>query len=86
MVALRIFDKREQELPNVGFVKMMDAEANTVKWVDTSDKTVRNQFAVNAKKKEQYLKDLFNKSGVDSANINTSESYIVPLTNLFKRR
>jgi uncharacterized protein (DUF58 family) len=86
LVALRIFDKREQELPNVGFVKMMDAEANTVKWVDTSDKTVRNQFAVNAKKKEQYLKDLFNKSGVDSANINTSESYIVPLTNLFKRR
>ena len=86
LVALRIFDKREHELPNVGFVKMMDAEANTVKWVDTSDKTVRNQFAVNAKKKEQYLKDLFNKSGVDSANINTSESYIVPLTNLFKRR
>jgi uncharacterized protein (DUF58 family) len=86
LVALRIYDKREQELPNVGFVKMMDAETNALKWIDTSDKVVRTQYAVNAKKKEQYLKDLFNKSGVDSANINTSESYIVPLTNLFKRR
>jgi uncharacterized protein (DUF58 family) len=86
LVALRIYDKREQELPNVGFIKMMDAETNTIKWIDTSDKAVRNQFMVNAKKKEQYLKDLFNKSGVDSANINTAESYIVPLTNLFKRR
>jgi len=86
LVALRIYDKREQELPNVGFVKMMDAETNALMWIDTSDKAVRTQYAVNAKKKEQYLKDLFNKSGVDSANINTSESYIVPLTNLFKRR
>lgn len=86
IVALRIYDKREHELPNVGFVKMMDAETNALKWIDTSDKAVRTQYAVNAKKKEQNLKDLFNKSGVDSANINTSESYIVPLTNLFKRR
>jgi len=86
LVALRIYDKRELELPNVGFVKMMDAETNALKWIDTSDKAVRTQYVVNAKKKEQYLKDLFNKSGVDSANINTSESYIVPLTNLFKRR
>jgi uncharacterized protein (DUF58 family) len=86
LVALRIYDKREQELPNVGFVKMIDAETNTIKWVDTSNKEVRNQFVINAKKKEQHLKDLFNKSGVDSANINTSESYIAPLTNLFKRR
>jgi hypothetical protein len=65
---------------------MVDAETNALKWIDTSDKAVRTQYVVNAKKKEQYLKDLFNKSGVDSANINTSESYIVPLTNLFKRR
>lgn len=86
IVALRVYDKREQELPNVGLVKLMDAESGAVKWVDTSNKEVRNQFAVNARKKESQLRDLFNKSGVDAANISTSESYIVPLTNLFKRR
>lgn len=86
IVALRVYDKREQELPNVGLVKLIDAENGQIKWVDTSNKEVRNQFALNARKKEAQLRDLFNKSGVDAANISTSESYIVPLTNLFKRR
>lgn len=86
LVALRIYDKREQELPNIGLVKMMDAESGALKWIDTSDKNVRIHFAANAKRHEAYLKELFTKSGVDTANINTSESYIQPLTNLFKRR
>lgn len=86
LVALRIYDKREQELPNVGLLKLVDAETGTLKWVDTSDKKVRTQYLANAKKHEAYLKEIFNKSGVDTANINTEESYIPPLTNLFKRR
>ncbi len=86
LVALRIYDKREQELPNVGLLKLIDAETGTLKWVDTSNKKVRTQFMVNAKKHEANLKEAFTKSGVDTANINTEESYIVPLTNLFKRR
>ena len=86
IVALRIYDKREQELPNVGLLKLIDAETGKLKWVDTSDKNTRTQFIVNAKKHEANLKELFNKSGVDTANINTEESYIIPLTNLFKRR
>lgn len=86
LVALRIYDKREQELPDVGLLKLVDAETGALKWVDTSDKKVRTEFIVNAKKHESNLKEVFNKSGVDTANINTEESYIVPLTNLFKRR
>ena len=86
LVALRIYDKREQELPNVGLIKLVDAETGELKWVDTSNKSVRTQFIVNAKKREAYLKETFNKSGVDTANINTVDSYIPPLTNLFKRR
>ncbi len=86
LVALRIYDKREQELPNVGLIKLIDSETGELKWVDTSDKKVRTQYIVNAKKREAYLKETFNKSGVDTANINTVDSYIPPLTNLFKRR
>ena len=86
MIALRIFDKREQELPDVGLIKLIDAETGIQKWVDTSDKNVRLSYLANAKKREAYLKDVFNKSGVDTANINTADSYILPLTNLFKRR
>ena len=86
LVALRIYDKREQELPNVGLVKFKDAESGAIKWIDTADKNVRIHFAASAKRREAFLKEAFNKSGVDTANINTAESYIQPLTNLFKRR
>nr|MBA3706938.1 VWA domain-containing protein [Bacteroidota bacterium] len=86
LVALRIYDKREQELPDLGLVKIMDAETGKFKWIDTSDKNVRTHFAVKAKEREGYLKEMFNKSGVDATSINTAESYIQPLMNLFKRR
>lgn len=86
LVALRIYDKREMELPNIGLVKFIDAETGTLKWMDTSDKNVRNHFYAEAKKQEASLKEIFNRSGVDSADINTADSYIKPLMNLFKRR
>ncbi|MES2395907.1 MAG: DUF58 domain-containing protein, partial [Bacteroidota bacterium] len=86
LVALRIYDKREMELPNIGLVKFMDAETGTLKWMDTSDKNVRSHFYAEAKKQEASLKEIFNRSGVDSADINTADSYIKPLMNLFKRR
>jgi uncharacterized protein (DUF58 family) len=86
LVALRIYDNRELELPNLGLVKMLDNETGIYKWVDTSSKKVRQHYFVQAKKHEAALKEMFNKSGVDTANINTAESYVKPLTNLFKRR
>ncbi|MEO6883873.1 MAG: DUF58 domain-containing protein [Bacteroidia bacterium] len=86
LVALRIYDHRENELPDVGLVKMIDAESGALAWINTSDKNVRDNYAANARKKEIYLKEIFNKSGVDAAHINTSEPYIKPLTNLFKKR
>jgi len=86
IVTLRIYDEREKELPNIGLIKIMDAESGEMKWIDTSNKHTRIHFAAEAKRKDDYLKELFNKSGVDSANISTSESYIKPLINLFKRR
>lgn len=86
LVALRIYDKRESELPDIGLVKLRDAETGKVLWVDSGSYETRKQYAVNAKKHDAGLKDLFSKCGVDSANIGTHESYIQPLMNLFKKR
>ena len=86
LIALRIYDKREMELPDIGLVKFKDAETGVLKWIDTSDKNVRLHYYAAAKKHEDKLKETFNKSGVDSADINTGEPYIKPLSNLFKRR
>jgi uncharacterized protein (DUF58 family) len=86
LVALRIIDKAEKEIPNVGLLKLKDNETGKLMWVDTSDKNFRKQFIANNLKFEDELKDIFNRSGIDTTNIYTHESYIKPLMNLFKNR
>lgn len=86
VVALRVIDKTEQELPDVGLIKLKDNETGNTVWVDTSNKEFRKHYAVNRMKFENELKDLFNRSGVDTTTVFTNESYIKPLMNLFKKR
>jgi len=86
LIALRIVDKAEHELPDIGLIKLKDNETGNVIWADTSDKNFRKQFAVNCLKFEDELKDVFNRSGVDATNITTHENYVKPLMNLFKNR
>ena len=86
LVALRIHDKHETTLPDVGLIKLKDNETGKLMWVDTSDKHFRKQFEINHLKFEAQLKDTFNKSGVDYTTIHTHEGYIKPLMNLFKKR
>ena len=86
LVALRIIDKTEMDIPQVGLVKLKDNESGNILWIDTNDKLFRKQFATNKINFESNLKEIFNRAGIDSANINTQESYIKPLMNLFKKR
>lgn len=86
LVALRIVDKAETELPEVGLIKLMDNESGRIMWVDTSDKAFRKKFIANQLRFEDELRDLFNRSGVDATRIYTHEGYIKPLMNLFKNR
>ena len=86
IVAIRIHDKREKLLPNVGMIKMLDAEIGKSKWVDTSSKRIRIDFGDKYKKRAEKLKQDFLLCGVDHININTAKSYIKPLINFFKQR
>lgn len=86
LVALRIVDKTETELPEIGLVKLKDNESGKLMWVDTSNKQFRKQFVANRLRFEDELKDIFNRSGIDATKILTHESYVQPLMNLFKNR
>lgn len=86
MVALRIIDRRELELPDIGIIKLQDNETGAEKWIDTSDKSFIKQFQINRLKFEDELKETFTRTGVDATGIYTHESYIKPLMNLFKNR
>lgn len=86
VVALRVIDPREQSIPDVGLMKLKDAESGETIWVDTSDRNVRKAFEIHSKKMDDQSKLIFSRAGVDAAQLHTDRSYIQPLSNLFKRR
>jgi len=86
VIALQLCDMREKELPNVGLIKLRDAETNRNIWVDTSNKKIREQYKKNWLDAEKELSETFTKLGVDSAKICTDKDYVKPLLKLFKQR
>ena len=86
VVALQVYDIRETELPNVGLVKLKDAETGERIWVDTSDKRLRTTYKHAWGEGQLALQKTFTKSGVDSVSMSTSEDYVRALMKLFKMR
>lgn len=86
VIALKVNDKAEMEIPKVGLIKLKDNESGKTMWVDTSSASFQKQFKLNLLKREDAVKENFNRSGVDYCDIYTHEGYIKPLMNLFKRR
>ena len=86
VVALKIYDKREEELPSIGLVRMLDAETREYQWVDTSSSKVRNAHAKWWRENQSKVEEKFKRSGVDVANIRTDQDYVRSLIALFKRR
>lgn len=86
VVALRVYDPRENQLPPVGMMYLRDAETGEQMWVDTSDKKLRQAYEKYAFVREKELDAIFKRSGVDVANIRSDEDYVRALITLFKKR
>lgn len=86
VVAARVYDERETELPKMGMVRMFNKETGKSLWVDTLNRSTRENYRKWWIKLEGELKSIFRKSGVDSTTIKTNEDYVKPLVNLFKIR
>ena len=86
IIALRIHDEREETLPNVGLIKVEDAESGQTRWMDSSNKQVRTNYNNNYREFEKDLKQTLQSSGVDHINIKTGKDYIKPLMSFFKNR
>lgn len=86
LIALRIFDQREKELPNMGLTLFKDGESGKRRWINTSKKRVRETYYNNSLSREHNILEIFKKSKVDHANICIQTGYIQPLMNLFKKR
>ncbi|MDR0824881.1 MAG: DUF58 domain-containing protein [Prevotella sp.] len=86
VVALQVYDDLETQLPNVGLMKIQDAETGAVRWVDTSSRRIRQTYKDWWQKQQQNMQTSFNRSKVDSVSVRTDEDYVKALLALFKKR
>ena len=86
VLAVRLFDRREVELPNVGAMIMQDAETGEQLYVDTGDKRFRRRFREAAEKRETSLRDAFRRSGVDAVSLSTDEDLVGAIVRMAKLR
>lgn len=86
VVAIQVYDKRACELPNIGLMKVVDAESGFEQYVDSSSKKVRDTYHRYWEKRQADLKETFAKSNVDSVSIATDEDYVRSMMGLFNQR
>lgn len=86
LIALQVFDALEAELPNVGLMKLVDAETGEERWVDSSDSKLRMAYKTHWNETQMKLQQLFQKNNVDSVSVATSDDFVKALMKLFKSR
>jgi uncharacterized protein (DUF58 family) len=86
IVGIHIADPAEEQLPNAGLFRALDAETGERIWLDTSDQRTRLRYANWYKENIQYFKSSFLKTGADSMSIRTTESYVNALLKFFQQR
>lgn len=86
VAALHIYDRRETALPSIGLLRVLDAESGMERWIDTSLRRVRENYAMKWESHLEIMNEIFSRAGVDHVSIQTGEDYVKPLIRLFKQR
>ena len=86
IVAIQVYDRRMAELPDVGLMKVRDAETGHEQWIDTSSRALRRAHNDWWIQRQGVLNETFTKSNVDSVSIRKDQDYVKSLLNLFAKR
>ncbi|MEQ8218283.1 MAG: DUF58 domain-containing protein [Arenibacter sp.] len=86
LTGIRVFDEREETIPNLGMVQMQDAETGTIQLVNTQSKKVRMAYGKHYSERVAYFQETFTKSGCGVLSCRVDESYVKKLLGYFKRR
>ena len=86
VVAIQVYDQRAKELPDVGLMKVVDAETGFEQYIDTSSRRLRESYRQYWMSRQAQLMETFSKSNVDSVSIATNEDFVKSLLLLFKQR
>ncbi|WP_106791641.1 DUF58 domain-containing protein [Aquimarina sp. Aq78] len=86
VTGIRVYDRREEEIPNLGMVQMEDEETGELLLVNTGSKKTRTNYSAYYHERVDYFKDSFTRSGAGSLSSRIDESYVKKLLGYFKRR
>jgi uncharacterized protein (DUF58 family) len=86
ITGVRVYDIREEKMPNIGMVEMEDAETGEILVVNTGSKKARLSYEKQYQDKVNYFKDIFSKCGSGTVNTRVDESYVTKLLGYFKSR
>lgn len=86
VVAIQVYDQRAKTLPDIGLLRVVDAETGHEQYIDTSSRRLRQAHTQYFLQRQATLKETFNKSNVDHVSIATNEDYVKALMMLFKQR
>jgi hypothetical protein len=86
ITGIRVYDKHDEEIPNLGMVPMLDAETNAVQLINTGSKRVRSNYKATALHLSDYFKSTFKKSGSGTIDTRVDEDYVKKLLGYFKHK
>jgi uncharacterized protein (DUF58 family) len=86
IVGIRVYDRRDAELPDVGIVEVQDAETGRKVWIDTSLDSLRRRYRDRWERMSGETASVLNRSRVDHVSVVTDEDYVKALIKLFGRR
>jgi hypothetical protein len=86
ITGIRVYDIREEKMPDLGMVSMLDAETGEIQLINTGSKSVRINYEKLYQEQVKYFKETFSKSGAGVVNTRVDESYVTKLLGYFKSR
>jgi uncharacterized protein (DUF58 family) len=86
VTGIRIYDEREETIPNIGMVQMEDTETGELQLINTQSKKVRQNYSKFYHERVEYFQTTFSKSGCGTLSCRVDESYVKKLLGYFKRR
>jgi uncharacterized protein (DUF58 family) len=86
VTGIKVYDKHDEEIPNLGIVPMLDAESEKVQLINTSSKTIRRNYKANALRLNDYYKKTFSRSGAGTISTRVDENYVKKLLGYFKHK
>ncbi len=86
VIAIRLYDSLEEQLPKAGLLQIHDAETGELAMVDTGNQHFRSAYAAANKQRVAQLSNFFQSNRLDYLALNTGESYVEPLVKFFKAR